>query len=169
MIFNIGDLVWLHLRKECFPNKRKSKLLPRADGPFKVLERYNNNPYKIDIPRDKYSVSDIFNIKDLSPYHGDEDFDPRSDLSQGRGDDVEHPMVISMDLPLSNQVPRGPMTRARARALETEVTSFLSDIPYDPLETWLLTKSGMLCMIDTSILHHVYLLLFIFFMYNNAF
>ena len=30
MIFNIGDLVWLHLRKERFPNKRKSKLLPRV-------------------------------------------------------------------------------------------------------------------------------------------
>lgn len=57
MIFNIGDLVWLHLRKERFPNERKSKLLPRADGPFKVLARYNNNAYKIDIPRDKYSVS----------------------------------------------------------------------------------------------------------------
>ena len=39
MIFNIGDLVWLHLRKDRFPNERKSKLLPRADGPFKVLAR----------------------------------------------------------------------------------------------------------------------------------
>ena len=39
------------------------------------------------------------------------------------------------------------MTRARARALENEVTSFLSDITYDPLETWLLPKSDMLCMI----------------------
>ena len=52
-----------------------------------------------------------------------------------------------MDLPSSHEVRRGPMTRARARALETEVTSFLSDITYDPLETWLLPKSGMLCMI----------------------
>ena len=76
IIFSIGDLVWLHLRKDPFPNERKSKLLPRADGPFKVLARYNNNAYKIDIPRDKYSVSDIFNIKNLSTYHGDEDFDP---------------------------------------------------------------------------------------------
>ena len=88
--------MWLHLRKERFPNERKSKLLPRADGPFKVLARYKNNAYKIDIPRDKYSVSDIFNAKDLSPYHGDEDFDPRLDLSQGRGDDAEHPKVIPM-------------------------------------------------------------------------
>ena len=75
--------MWLHLRKDIFANERKSKLLPRADGPFKVLACYNNNAYKIDLPRDKYNVSDIFNVKDLSPYHGDETFDPRSDLSQG--------------------------------------------------------------------------------------
>ena len=50
MIFNIGDLVWLHLRKDRFPNERKSKLLPRADGPFKVLARYNDNAYKIELP-----------------------------------------------------------------------------------------------------------------------
>jgi hypothetical protein len=147
MIFNIGDLVWLHLRKERFPNECKSKLLPRADGPFKVLERYNNNAYKIDIPRDKYSVSDIFNVKDLSPYHGDEDFDPRSDLSQGRGDDAEHPLVIPMDPSSSHRVPRGPMTRARARALETEVTSLLNELPYESCETWLLPQTEMLCVL----------------------
>jgi hypothetical protein len=82
MIFNIGDHVRLHLRKDRFPNERKSKLLPRAIGPFKVIARYNNYAYKIDLPCDKYNVSDVFNVKDLSPYHGDEEFDPRSDLSQ---------------------------------------------------------------------------------------
>ena len=50
MVFNVGDLVWLHLRKDRFPNERKSKLLPRADGPFKVLARYNDNAYKIELP-----------------------------------------------------------------------------------------------------------------------
>lgn len=110
--FNIGDLVWLNLRKDRFPNERKSKLLPRADGPFKVLSRYNNNAYKINLPRDKYNVSDIFNVSDLSPYHGDEDFDPRSDLSQGRGDDAEHPTVIPMGTTSTTQAPSGPMTRA---------------------------------------------------------
>ena len=49
MTFNIGDLVWLHLRKDHFPNERKPKLLPQSDGPFKVLARYNNNAYKIDL------------------------------------------------------------------------------------------------------------------------
>ena len=47
-----------------------------------MLARYNN-AYKIDLPRDEYNVSDIFNVKDLSPFHGDEDLDPRSDLSRG--------------------------------------------------------------------------------------
>ena len=28
MVFNIGDLMWLHLRKDRFPNERKSKLRP---------------------------------------------------------------------------------------------------------------------------------------------
>ena len=54
-----------------------------------------------------------------------------------------------MDLSSSHEVPRGPITRARARARapETEVTSILCDIAYDHLETWLLPKSEMLCMI----------------------
>jgi hypothetical protein len=29
--FEPGDLVWLHLRKDRFPDLRKSKLMPRAD------------------------------------------------------------------------------------------------------------------------------------------
>lgn len=85
MVFKLRDLVWLHLRKDRFPTERKSKLLPHADGPFKVLARYNDNAYKIDIPCDKYNLGDIFNVKDLSPFHGDEVIDPTTNLSQGRG------------------------------------------------------------------------------------
>jgi len=29
-----ADMVWIHLRKERFPSKRKSKLMPRSDGLF---------------------------------------------------------------------------------------------------------------------------------------
>src|SRR6187399_113906 len=147
MVFQPGDLVWLHLRKDRFPLERKSKLLPRADGPFKVLARYNNNAYKIDIPRDKYNVSNTFNIKDLSPFHGDEYFESRLDLSQGRGDDAEHPKVIPMDLPSTHQVPKGPMTRARARALEAEVNSLLYQFPLESHGTWLLPSLKTLCIL----------------------
>ena len=50
MVFEPEDWVWLHLRKDRFPSQRKSKLQPRGDGPFKVLERINDNAYKIDLP-----------------------------------------------------------------------------------------------------------------------
>jgi len=52
IVFRPGDLVWIHLRNERFTSKRKNKLLPRAEGPFKVLERINDNAYKIDLPSD---------------------------------------------------------------------------------------------------------------------
>src|SRR3954465_10980563 len=33
VVFDVGDLVWLHLRKDRFPDLRKSKLIARAAGP----------------------------------------------------------------------------------------------------------------------------------------
>ena len=33
VVFEQGDLVWVHLRKERFPEEMKSKLMPRVDGP----------------------------------------------------------------------------------------------------------------------------------------
>jgi hypothetical protein len=65
--FTPGDLVWLHLRKERFPDLRKSKLMPRADGPSKVFKKINENAYKLDLPTD-FGVSPIFNIADLKSY-----------------------------------------------------------------------------------------------------
>ena len=113
-----------------------------------MLERYNHNAYRIDLPCDKYSVSDIFNVKDLSPYHGDEAFDLRSYLSQGGwGDDAEHPTVIPMELPMSPTTPLGPMTRARAKAIEDKVNSLLSKLPLPTHETWLLLHSETPCVI----------------------
>ena len=61
--------------------------------------------------------------------------------------DAEHPKVIPMDLSSSHQVPSGPMTRARARALETEVTSLLSELPLSIYETWLLPQTETLCIL----------------------
>ena len=86
-VFQPGDLVWIHLRKERFPAQRKTKLMPRADGPLEVLERINGNGYKVDLPGD-YGVFATFNVADLSPYLEDdylEDLRPNS-LSQGEND-----------------------------------------------------------------------------------
>jgi len=53
VVLQPGDWVWVHMRKERFPNQRKSKLQPCGDGltlTFQVLERINDNAYKIDLP-----------------------------------------------------------------------------------------------------------------------
>jgi hypothetical protein len=67
----LGDLVWLHLRKELFLELRKSKLMSRA-GPFKILAKINDNAYKLELPPE-FGVSHSFNISDLRPYLGEED------------------------------------------------------------------------------------------------
>ena len=89
-VFNPGDLVWIHLSKDRFPNKKSQKLSPRADGPFRVLDRINNNAYGLELPGD-YGVSATFNILDLSPYVLDDSYedpsDSRANLPQARGDD----------------------------------------------------------------------------------
>jgi hypothetical protein len=46
--------------------------MSHADGPFKILEKINNNAYKLELPPE-FGVSPTFNILDLRPYLGEED------------------------------------------------------------------------------------------------
>jgi len=64
MVFQHGALVWIHLRRYHFPSKIKSKLMSRANGPFQMLERVNDNSYKVNFSRN-YSVSATFNEIDF--------------------------------------------------------------------------------------------------------
>ncbi|GJX97107.1 RNA-directed DNA polymerase, partial [Tanacetum coccineum] len=68
---------------------RFGKLKPRADGPFRVLKRINDNAYKIELP-DHYNVSATFNVADLSPYisTSDDEMDSRASVFQGEEDDA---------------------------------------------------------------------------------
>jgi len=50
--FKLSDLVWLHLRKERFPSRRKNKLIARGNGPHKVVQKVGENGYKIELARD---------------------------------------------------------------------------------------------------------------------
>ena len=45
--------------------------MPRADSSFEVLEKINDNAYKVDLPGE-YGVSATFNVADLSPYEEDD-------------------------------------------------------------------------------------------------
>ena len=62
--------------------------MPRAEGPFEILERINDNAYKVDLPGD-YGVLATFNVTDLSPYKEDDYlYDLRSNHFDQGEDDV---------------------------------------------------------------------------------
>jgi len=46
--------------------------MPKSDGPFKVLERVNDNAYKLELLGDM-DVSSTFNVGDLTSYLEDEE------------------------------------------------------------------------------------------------
>ncbi|GJS45483.1 hypothetical protein Tco_0595604 [Tanacetum coccineum] len=79
-LYREGDLVWIHLRKECFSTWRFRNLKPRGYGPFSILKMINDNAYKIELPG-HYNVSATFNVVYLSPYKGNSDDEPDSGSS----------------------------------------------------------------------------------------
>ena len=111
MIFEEGDWVWLHLRKDRFPKQRKSKLSPRGDGPFKVLKRVNDNAYRLELP-EGYDVHATFNVADLIPFAGGTDDEAETtDLRT-------NPCQEGVD----DEMPRakGPTTKAMAWRIQEE-------------------------------------------------
>ena len=114
VIFQPGDLVWVHLRKERFPSKRKSKLMPRADGPFEVIEKVNDNAYKVDLPGD-YGVSATFNVADLSPYLEDDHLVNLRANSSQQGEDDGGPSLNIIPSPQGS--PKGSSFMAQVQEI----------------------------------------------------
>lgn len=140
VIFKPGDWVWVHLRKERFPASRKTKLHPRGDGPFQVVERINDNAYKLDLSGE-YGISSTFNVADLSPFVFDEGVDSRTNHVEEGGNDagqnrksVEHETNLHKDgvkqsstkNPFEHMV--GPMTRARSKRLKEALNQFVKEV-----------------------------------------
>jgi hypothetical protein len=128
LICESGELVWLHLRNDRFPTLRKSKLMPQADGPFKVLEQINDNAYKLDLPVD-FGVSPTFNIADLKPYLvEDDELESRiTQMQEGEDDEDIATNDTTTPTPVSiSPTPLGPITSARARRLTHQVSSLLT-------------------------------------------
>ena len=135
--FQPGDLVWIHLRKERFPSKRKSKLMPRSDGPFEVIEKIGPNAYKIDLPGD-YGVSATFNVADLSPYYDEDDQFPslRSNSNQSGEYDGDHPMEPSEDQPPSLRDPTSTKKVKEVHAMVQEITKHALHMQPDLDRNW---------------------------------
>ena len=97
--------------------------MPRVDGPFRVLEKVNDNAYKLDLP-EGYNVSPTFNMHDLSPYLEDgigidDGVDLRASPFQQKGDDVPHHGTGKEEFELEDLMEqrecyKGPITCCRA-------------------------------------------------------
>ncbi|VFQ87453.1 unnamed protein product [Cuscuta campestris] len=86
--FHPGDLVWVHVQRESFSDKRKAKLQPRDDGPFEVVAKVKNNAYTVALSR-RDGVSATFNKRDLNPYDSlDYPLSLRANSFEDREDDV---------------------------------------------------------------------------------
>jgi hypothetical protein len=59
----------VHLKKARLQKGIPTKLQMRRIGPCKILEKYGQNAYKIDLPN-HLDISPIFNVQDLIPYKG---------------------------------------------------------------------------------------------------
>jgi hypothetical protein len=65
------------MRKDRFPVLHLSKLMPRVAGCFKIIDKINDNAYKLElIP--EFRVSPTFNISDLTLYLGEDELESRT-------------------------------------------------------------------------------------------
>ena len=101
-------------------SRRRSKLHPRGDGPFQVLERINDNAYKLDLPGE-YNISATFNISDLSPFDVGDDL--RTNPFEERGNDENYKAFKN---PL--HVPIGPITKARSKKIKEALNGLIQEI-----------------------------------------
>ena len=107
--------------KELFLAQRRSKLLPKGDGPFQVLECINDNAYKLYF-HGEYNVSATFNVKDFSLFYVGDDL--RTNLFQEEGNDGGMAKEWSAD-PL--EIPLGPMIRTRAKRFKEALNVLIQD------------------------------------------
>jgi hypothetical protein len=86
--------------------------MSRADGPFMILEKINDNAYKLELPLE-FGVSPTFNISDLRPYLGEENEVLSRMTSIQEGEDDEDITMLATTIPSIKL--QGPIMRSRAQ------------------------------------------------------
>ena len=67
--------IWKKIRYKQF----QRGLIPKYDGPFKVVKRIGNVTYKLKLP-ERLKLHPTFHVSFLKPYHSD----PSSDIVQAK-------------------------------------------------------------------------------------
>jgi hypothetical protein len=106
------------MRREKFPEQKRSKLMLRGDGPYQIIKMINDNAYKVDLPGE-YGVSATFNVFYLSLF--DEGDNSRSNPFKKRGDDAIQPSKDPLEVTV------GPVTRLRAKKFKKAFNELLQD------------------------------------------
>ena len=97
--------------------------MPRGDGHFQVLERINDNTYKIDLPGE-YGVSASFNVADLSPFDFDVGANSRTNHFEEGGNDATK--VLSKPIKLNDPLHyERPITRSKTKKFKQSLNSFV--------------------------------------------
>ena len=100
--------------------------MPRADGPFEILEKINDNAYKVELPGD-YGVSATFNIADLSPYEADDYLSDLRIKSFQQGKDDGGPSTRSTNI---QTVQNNQETRSKVTAISHLMEKLQGDVMY---------------------------------------
>lgn len=88
VVFEVGDQVWAFLTKDRMPARSYNKLKAKKIGPLGVLERINDNAYRLQMPA-HITTSDVFIVRHLTPYVSPDLLpDSESNLSNPGGPDV---------------------------------------------------------------------------------
>ena len=95
-------------------------MLPRGDGPFLVLERINDNAYKLDFPG-IYNVSATFKVIDLSPFEVGDDFKTNPFRERGGIMEAREWSANSLEITV------GPMTRTKAKRFKEALNVLIRD------------------------------------------